>query len=91
MIIVETNKLSKIYTHDFIDIEHGRLKFNFMRNTIALNKLDLQVHEGESFGLLGPNGAGEKHNNQDFDGDSFSYQWQRDVDGKTSWQYTSKE
>ncbi|MDD4278216.1 MAG: ABC transporter ATP-binding protein [Candidatus Sumerlaeales bacterium] len=59
MIIVETNKLSKIYTHDFIDIEHGRLKFNFMRNTIALNKLDLQVHEGESFGLLGPNGAGK--------------------------------
>ncbi len=57
--IVEINKLSKVYTHDFIDIEHGRLKLNIMRQTVALNKLDLHVNEGECFGLLGPNGAGK--------------------------------
>lgn len=59
MIILETKKLTKVYTHDFLDIEHGRLKFNFMRKTTALNSLDLEVNEGESFGLLGPNGAGK--------------------------------
>jgi ABC-2 type transport system ATP-binding protein len=59
MIVIETDKLTKIYTHDFIDVEHGRLKFNLMRRTVALEKLDLQVREGEIFGLLGPNGAGK--------------------------------
>jgi ABC-type multidrug transport system ATPase subunit len=28
-------------------------------NLIALDKLNLQVNEGEIFGLLGPNGAGK--------------------------------
>jgi ABC-2 type transport system ATP-binding protein len=59
MIVIETEKLSKVYTHDFIDVEHGRLKFNLMRRTVALDSLDLAVGEGEIFGLLGPNGAGK--------------------------------
>ncbi len=59
MKIIETKKLSKVYTHDFIDVEHGRLKFNFFRRTVALDNLDLEVGEGEIFGLLGPNGAGK--------------------------------
>lgn len=59
MIVIETKDLTKVYTHDFIDIENGRLKFNFFRKTTALEKLNLQVKEGEIFGLLGPNGAGK--------------------------------
>lgn len=59
MIVIETKKLTKVYTHDFIDVEHGRLRFNFFRKTTALEKLDLEVLEGEIFGLLGPNGAGK--------------------------------
>lgn len=57
--IIKTTDLSKIYTHDFIDVEHGRLRFNFFRRTVALDKLNLEVGEGEIFGLLGPNGAGK--------------------------------
>jgi ABC-2 type transport system ATP-binding protein len=59
MKIIETVNLSKVYTHDFIDVEHGRLKFNFFRRTVALERLNLEVREGEIFGLLGPNGAGK--------------------------------
>ena len=59
MIVIETKRLTKVYTHDFIDVEHGRLRFNFMRKTVALDSLDLEVREGEIFGLLGPNGAGK--------------------------------
>lgn len=59
MIVIETQKLTKVYTHDFIDVENGRLRFNLMRKTTALEKLDLQVREGEIYGLLGPNGAGK--------------------------------
>lgn len=59
MNVIETRGLSKVYTHDFIDVEHGRLKFNWFRRTVALEKLDLDVREGEIFGLLGPNGAGK--------------------------------
>jgi len=59
MIVIETQKLSKVYTHDFIDVENGRLRFNLMRKTVALENLDLQVKQGEIFGLLGPNGAGK--------------------------------
>jgi ABC-2 type transport system ATP-binding protein len=28
-------------------------------NTVALDSLDLDVHEGEAYGYLGPNGAGK--------------------------------
>jgi ABC-2 type transport system ATP-binding protein len=59
MSVIETNHLTKVYTHDFIDVEHGRLKFNLMRKTVALENLDLRVDEGQIFGLLGPNGAGK--------------------------------
>jgi ABC-2 type transport system ATP-binding protein len=59
MTIIETKKLSKIYTHDFLDVEHGRIRFNWFRKTVALENLDLEVGEGEIFGLLGPNGAGK--------------------------------
>jgi ABC-2 type transport system ATP-binding protein len=59
MIVIETQKLTKVYTHDFIDVENGRLKFNLMRKTVALENLDLQVRDGEIYGLLGPNGAGK--------------------------------
>lgn len=59
MVVIETNKLTKVYTHDFIDVENGRLRFNLMRKTTALEKLDLQVRQGEIYGLLGPNGAGK--------------------------------
>jgi len=59
MSVIETRNLSKIYTHDFLDVENGRLRFNFFRRTTALEKLNLNVEEGEIFGLLGPNGAGK--------------------------------
>lgn len=59
MTVIETRGLTKVYTHDFIDVEHGRVKFNWFRKTVALENLDLDVREGEIFGLLGPNGAGK--------------------------------
>jgi ABC-2 type transport system ATP-binding protein len=39
-------------------IETARLRKEY-GNLIAVNDLDLQVHEGEVFGFLGPNGAGK--------------------------------
>jgi ABC-2 type transport system ATP-binding protein len=57
--VIESQSLTKVYTHDFIDVEHGRLKFNFMRKTTALKDLNLRVEAGQIFGLLGPNGAGK--------------------------------
>jgi ABC-2 type transport system ATP-binding protein len=59
MIVIETRNLTKVYTHDFIDVEHGRVRFNWFRRTVALEKLNLEVKEGEIYGLLGPNGAGK--------------------------------
>ena len=44
-VVIDTNKLSKYYG------QRGEIK--------AVNELDLQVYEGETFGLLGPNGAGK--------------------------------
>lgn len=57
--VIETKGLTKVYQHDFIDVEHGRLKFNWFRRTVALENIDLAVEEGEIFGILGPNGAGK--------------------------------
>ena len=44
-VVVRTNKLSKYYG------KGGEIK--------AVDELDLEVYEGETFGLLGPNGAGK--------------------------------
>jgi ABC-2 type transport system ATP-binding protein len=44
-VVVQTEKLSKHYG------KGGQIK--------ALDELDLEVYEGETFGLLGPNGAGK--------------------------------
>jgi ABC-2 type transport system ATP-binding protein len=43
--LIQTNKLSKLYGRD------NEIK--------AVDELDLEVYEGETFGLLGPNGAGK--------------------------------
>jgi len=44
-IMIRTDKLSKVYG------KSGSIR--------ALDELNLEVHEGETFGLLGPNGAGK--------------------------------
>ena len=44
-VVIDTDKLSKHYG------QRGEVK--------AVDELDLQVYEGETFGLLGPNGAGK--------------------------------
>ncbi len=44
-VVIQTKKLSKYYG------KGGEIK--------AVDELDLEVHEGETFGLLGPNGAGK--------------------------------
>ena len=44
-VVIRTDKLSKYYG------KGGEIK--------AVDELDLEVYEGETFGLLGPNGAGK--------------------------------
>ena len=44
-VVIDTDKLSKFYG------QGGEVK--------AIDEIDLQVYEGETFGLLGPNGAGK--------------------------------
>ena len=44
-VVIRTNQLSKYYG------KGGEIK--------AVDMLDLEVYEGETFGLLGPNGAGK--------------------------------
>src|SRR5881296_1660623 len=40
-------------------VETRRLSKRYGSSAEALRDLDLEVHEGETFGLLGPNGAGK--------------------------------
>ena len=35
------------------------------KNLTAVNKLNLEIHQGELFSLLGVNGAGKNHNDKD--------------------------
>ena len=48
-IALSSENLTKIYS------KNNR----FGKNVLALNKLNLEVRQGEIFGLLGPNGAGK--------------------------------
>ena len=48
-VVISTQNLSKIYKTGFLKT----------RNVVALDRLDLQVHDNEIFGCLGPNGAGK--------------------------------
>ncbi len=60
MSVIEIRGLTKTYVRDFIDVEHGRIKFRLRdRKVHALEDLTLNIDEGEIFGLLGHNGAGK--------------------------------
>lgn len=60
MAIVRTVNLSKVYIKNVLDVEYGRLKLTLKNRKVpALNSLNLEIEEGETFGLLGPNGAGK--------------------------------
>ena len=48
-IALSAENLTKIYSKNN----------NLSKNVLALNKLNLEVKQGEIFGLLGPNGAGK--------------------------------
>ena len=48
-IALSAENLTKIYSKNN----------NLSKNILALNKLNLEVRQGEIFGLLGPNGAGK--------------------------------
>ncbi|NOZ21177.1 MAG: ABC transporter ATP-binding protein [Planctomycetes bacterium] len=48
-LVVKTEKLTKVF-------EVGLLRRHRVR---ALDKLDIEIHQGEVFGLLGPNGSGK--------------------------------
>ena len=47
-VVIETQDLTKVYK--------GMSK---AQDLVALNKLNIQVNEGEIFGYLGPNGSGK--------------------------------
>lgn len=50
---VRTEELTRIY------LERKRFRRGIKRRTVALERVNLSVREGELFGLLGPNGAGK--------------------------------
>jgi ABC-2 type transport system ATP-binding protein len=51
---VEVENLGRIYK-----IRGGKQERNASKELVALQGVNLQVHQGELFGLLGPNGAGK--------------------------------
>jgi len=56
MKIINTKKLTKTFSKS--EFDWRRLRFNKTDN-IAVNKIDLEIEEGEFIGFLGPNGAGK--------------------------------
>jgi len=59
MAAIETRALRKVYPAPAPPKRRGHAPAAPRAEIVALQSLDLEVHEGEFFGLLGPNGAGK--------------------------------
>jgi len=56
---IETKDLSRLFRRKLPLFKRRKSEGEPVGDTQALDKVDLQVNEGELFGLLGPNGAGK--------------------------------